>query len=63
MKPNRLFDVAVLLTVLSLYLMNAHADDVAWLQEIQQPPKEPSSFSVGTCNRYWRDWMEQQSRR
>ena len=48
MKSNRLFDFAVLLTVLSLYLMKAHADDVAWLREIQQPPKEPSSFSVGT---------------
>ncbi len=48
MKSNRLFDVAVLLTVLSLCLMNAHADDVAWIQDVQLPPKEPSSFSVGT---------------
>ena len=47
MKPIRLFDSVALLVTLGLFLMNAQADDVAWLQDVQQSPKEPSSFSPG----------------
>ncbi len=36
------------LMILSLLVTHTNADDVAWLHEIQQPPSEPSSFSVGT---------------
>ena len=48
MKPLRHFDFAGLLTIIHLLAVNIHADDVDWLQEIQQPPKQLSSFSVGT---------------
>ena len=60
MKPDKLltrlsqtfdpliFRSLVTSTILSLFVMHAHADDVHWLLEVQQPPKEPSSFSVGT---------------
>ena len=48
MKHIRLFEFAILLTVLPLFTVIAHADDVEWLLQIQQPPKEPSSFSPGT---------------
>ena len=48
MKHIHLFDFAILLTILPLLAVKVHADDVNWLREIQQPPKEPSSFSPGT---------------
>ena len=47
MKQIRLFDFAALLTIIGVLIANAQADDVTWLQDVQQPPKEPSSFSPG----------------
>jgi dienelactone hydrolase len=48
MKQTILGNCAMLLTILGPCLISAHADDVSWLQDVQQPPREPSPFSVGT---------------